>query len=440
MSIILEKVFLAISDYQQKHGSNYTIIEDNINAILVQLGGASGSLSVPLGLQEIFDRDGVIGIASYQLTNQTVTGDNLSIPAGAAWTNLSFRSKTTSTTLITSSLANGTRYINVDSGGFPSLSATQTAESVYSFTWTDPVITVATLLIDILFDGDDYNDQLDSAFQSKSFTSVAARFEDIEAQLGVLGALYAQDLGTTTGLTFGFQSGVVRNDNIIATTSAGTVLLAASVVNFIEVDPSTGTVSDRTGAFTTLRIPLFEVTTDGSGITATLDRRTWAALGGGGGGGGHAQNTDVGTDASEFKLNRLEAGAPTKNGSFKVERGTSPDVDVRWNETTNVWEFTNDGIIYNPLGAPDVGVQELSKLVTFEDPPEVVTEVAVSSSSNPGNDDYIKVDLTLDSNFTSIVSGVQGMLLRVEFEDTAATSTTEVLFRQIENPLVSPTD
>ncbi len=439
MAIALEKVFAAISDYVQKHESNYTIIEDNINAILVQLGGASGSLSVPLGLQEIFDRDGVIGIASYQLTNQTVTGDNLSIPAGAAWTNLSFRSKTTSTTLITSALVTGERFINVDSGGFPSLSDSSTVESVYSFDWDSGtnIITNATLLIDILFDGDDYNDQLDSAFQSKSFLSVADRFEDIEAQLGVLGAMYAQDLGTTTGLTFGFQSGVVRNDNVIATTPAGTVgPLTDAVNNFIEVNPSDGVVSTNTTAFTTLRIPLFEATPSGGSITAgtVIDRRTWAALGGGGGGGGHAQDTDTGTSGESFTQNLLEAGSPTKNASWANKRGTSPTVDIRWNEDLDIWEFTNNGTDYAALGAPDLGVQELSKLVTFEDPPTVVDLAAQSSGA------YIAVDLTADPDFTSIVSGVQGMLIRVQFEDTAATSLTEVLFRQIENPLFSPTE
>jgi len=437
MAIILEKVFAAISDYVQKHESNYTIIEDTINSILVQLGGASGSLAVPLGLQEIFDRDGVIGIASYQLTNQTVSGDNLVIPAGAAWTNLSFRAKDTTTTLNTASLATGTRYINVDSGGFPVLSATATAESVYSFTWdsgTD-IITDATLLIDILFDGSDYNDQLTSAALSTNYTSVADRLEAIEVSLGVMAGFYAEDIPSHSGLNFGFLGGTVRNDNVIATTVAATILLTDATLNFIELTPSTGVVTTNTTAFTTLRIPLFEVTPAGGVIAGVVDRRTWASLGGGGGGGGHAQNTDIGTDAAEFKLNLLEAGAPSNNASFKNERGTSPDVDIRWNETTDTWEFTNDGVIYQPLGAPDVGVQELTKLVTFENPPAVVDVSLVSSDAG-----YVKVDLTLDSNFTSIVSGVQGMLLRVQFEDTAADATTQVLFRQIENPAFSPTE
>ena len=39
-------------------------------------------------------------------------------------------------------------------------------------------------------------------------------------------------------------------------------------------------------------------------------------------------------------------GAPTDNVFFRVERGTSPDVDIRWNETSDAWQFTNNGSLY----------------------------------------------------------------------------------------------
>lgn len=438
MAITLEKVFFQIADYVNKHESNYTIIEDNINTILLQLGGATGSLGVPVGLQEIFDRDGVIGVGSYQLTNQTVVSDTLTIPAGAVWANLNFAAKATTTNLDTTALATGTRYIDVDSGGFPSLATTSGANSVYSFEWDSgtKIITVATLLIDILFDGDDYQAQLTSIAQAKTFTTVAARLEDIEGQLGVLGSLYAQDADTTTGLTFGYQSGVVRNDNVMASTIAGTIAMTDATTNYVEVNPSTGTITKNTSSFTSLLIPLFEVTTAGAAITGVVDQRTWASLGGGGGGGGgHAQNTDVGTSSAEFQLNRLEAGTPTLNGSLSVERGTSPNVDVRWNETTDTWEFTNDGTIYSPIGAPDLGLQELTKTVIFEIPPAVI-----DLSGHTTDSGWVEVDLTADPDFTSIVSGVQGMILRVQYQDDAPDATTEVLFRRMLNASGSEPD
>ena len=45
-------------------------------------------------------------------------------------------------------------------------------------------------------------------------------------------------------------------------------------------------------------------------------------------------------------LNSNETGSPTENAGVEVERGTSANVLVRWNETSNRWEFTNDGTTY----------------------------------------------------------------------------------------------
>jgi len=437
MAVTLTKIFSGISDYVTKHETNYTLIEQNLNDLLTIAAGSSGSLSVPLGLQEIFDRDGIIGISSYQLVNQTVAGGTLTIPPGSAWIAESFRTKSTTTGLSTSGLTTGTNYVNVNSGGIPVFATAQTSESLYSFSWDSvtKIVSNTTRLSPVLFDGDDYADMLTSAALSQDFDSVADRLENIEVQVGILGKMYAQDLTTTTGLTFGFQSGSARNDNLVVDTAAGTVTLTDNQTNYVEVNPNTGTISSNTVGFTTLLIPLFIVTTALGAITIVNDRRTWAGLGGGGGGGGHTQNTDIGTSSADFELLRGTVGVPTSNATMSVGRGDSPKVDVRWNENTDTWEFTNDGTVYAQLGAPNLGQQELSKFVTFEDPPLVVNETALSTAM-----DFIKIDLTADPSFSGILSGVQGMLLRVQYTDTVPSLNTKVLFRKIENPLASPPD
>ena len=50
-------------------------------------------------------------------------------------------------------------------------------------------------------------------------------------------------------------------------------------------------------------------------------------------------------------LNSGETSTPTLNAGVEIERGTSTNVVLRWNETTDKWEFTNDGSTYNNLGA-----------------------------------------------------------------------------------------
>ncbi len=59
----------------------------------------------------------------------------------------------------------------------------------------------------------------------------------------------------------------------------------------------------------------------------------------------------TGTPSATWCLNDDHVGAPTLDGILKVERGSSPDVSLRWNETTDVWEFTNDGSTFFTIGA-----------------------------------------------------------------------------------------
>lgn len=45
-------------------------------------------------------------------------------------------------------------------------------------------------------------------------------------------------------------------------------------------------------------------------------------------------------------LNSNVTGSPSTNAGVEVERGTSDNVQIRWNESTDKWQFTNDGTTY----------------------------------------------------------------------------------------------
>ena len=61
-------------------------------------------------------------------------------------------------------------------------------------------------------------------------------------------------------------------------------------------------------------------------------------------------NTETLTiDDNVIILNNNEAGTPSQNAGIEVERGTSTNVALRWNETTDCWEFTNDGTNYQRI-------------------------------------------------------------------------------------------
>ena len=52
-------------------------------------------------------------------------------------------------------------------------------------------------------------------------------------------------------------------------------------------------------------------------------------------------------------LNNGVTGSPTINAGIEVERGTSPNVAIRWNETSDKWEFTDDGSTYYDIASED---------------------------------------------------------------------------------------
>lgn len=48
-------------------------------------------------------------------------------------------------------------------------------------------------------------------------------------------------------------------------------------------------------------------------------------------------------------LNNNATGAPSQNAGIEVERGSSTNVVLRWNESSDYWELTTDGTIYSAI-------------------------------------------------------------------------------------------
>jgi hypothetical protein len=431
MDLILFLDWLNVkADYVVRHIQNYTAIQSAINNLAAKVSGAMGS-GLFQGLNEILDRRGIVGIASYDFDEGTLTGPNyyLRVAAGAYLNaSLQFYSKATYTDLALSGESTGTKYVNIDASGNPTIATSADASTTRQFYWDASTHEVSSKAlytgVSILFDGDEYQDLLDSAWKGTSFDQAADRLEAIEQDLDPFAGFYGQDL-PHSGLNFKYRAGKVRNDSAITDTTAGQVALTDDQTNYVEVDPSTGTVSANTTGFTSGKIPLYQVVTASGAITTVTDKRT-AALVSGSGGGSHTQNTDTGTTSPTFTLNNDEAGTPSENCALEVERGTSANVRIRWNEATDKWEYTNDGTTYYELGEVDysaiLGEQEFDKLVHFDEPPKVHDETNRGTSS-----DWETLDLS-----SQIAAGDTGKTawLRVFFYDDAPGAGINVVFRR----------
>jgi hypothetical protein len=59
----------------------------------------------------------------------------------------------------------------------------------------------------------------------------------------------------------------------------------------------------------------------------------------------------VSSTGTQILMSSSASGSPTQDVFFTVKRGSSPDVALRWNETGDTWQFTNDGTNYIDIGS-----------------------------------------------------------------------------------------
>lgn len=83
-------------------------------------------------------------------------------------------------------------------------------------------------------------------------------------------------------------------------------------------------------------------------------------------------------------LNSDVTGAPSQNAGIEVNRGTSTDVAIRWNETALKWQLTNNGTTYADI---TTGAHP----VTATDSAEGLVELATDTEALAGTSDAVVV-------------------------------------------------
>lgn len=62
--------------------------------------------------------------------------------------------------------------------------------------------------------------------------------------------------------------------------------------------------------------------------------------------------TELLVEDNLITLNSGATGVPTANAGIEIERGSSTNTSIQWNETTDRWTFTNDGTTYFNIPIP----------------------------------------------------------------------------------------
>lgn len=99
-----------------------------------------------------------------------------------------------------------------------------------------------------------------------------------------------------------------------------------------------------------------------------------------------------GTPSETFTLNKDQVGPPASTVQMIVERGTEPNVSIRWNEVSRKWEYTNDGQLYTPLD-----------VVTFSPATrDEIGGVIVGNRLSVDSGGILSADLQTENNYSAL--------------------------------------
>ena len=102
------------------------------------------------------------------------------------------------------------------------------------------------------------------------------------------------------------------------------------------------TVSPTAGEGTTVTIGLPDDVTITNDLTIGGDLNVAGTI-------NSVNTTQVNIVDNKINLNTDYIGIPVSDAGIRVERGTSPDVEVLWNETSDNWTLTNNGTNYHAI-------------------------------------------------------------------------------------------
>jgi hypothetical protein len=163
---------------------------------------------------------------------------------------------------------------------------------------------------------------------------------------GRVTALSTSSISTSFDISDGSSSDTVSGGETLTFTGGTgvTTTVSANAVTF-DIGQAVGTTDNVTfnnvtvnGTLSTDDVTAATVTTSGNVVVQgnlTVNGTTTTV-----------NSNEVNIGDAIILLNSDETGTPSQNGGIELERGTSANVQVLWNESTDRWSFTNDGSTY----------------------------------------------------------------------------------------------
>lgn len=157
---------------------------------------------------------------------------------------------------------------------------------------------------------------------------------------------------------------ITLGDNL-TTSGAYPITLTATASTSVTL-PTTGTIATTSNKLSdfaaTTSAELISVISDetgtGSLVFANTPTLTTPNI-------GAATGSTLSLTGTTITMSSATAGAPSDDIYFKVERGTSSDVSLRWNESSDQWEFTNDGSTFTGIGSGSGGGSGMQDILMF---------------------------------------------------------------------------
>ena len=155
-------------------------------------------------------------------------------------------------------------------------------------------------------------------------------------------------------------------------------------------------------------------------------------------------NTETVTvDDNVIVLNNNATGAPTENAGIEIERGSSTNVVLRWNENDDAWELTNDGTTYSAIAtASSVSTATTLSVDNLTD--VIITAAADKDFLMYNGTAWVDQPITLGTDTTgNYVSGVsQGTGITVTHtpgEGSTATIAVDTTIATLASPALTGT-